>query len=389
MSGMRASTVALTTYAGAALDFGLAVTLRLQPKTLLSMLALFAPAVLYAVAFTPIVGASTPTQIARLTSTVVTAASIMFAVVVADEAVDRGAPRWTSYLIALCVGGAVGALSGWPLREALGLRFSFQGRAPEVAVATFAFYHRLDQFLSGVLLGGLATSVHVSRRTALAARRRQREAERARVLARRSMLESQLQSLQARVEPTFLFETLEHIGALYRSNADGANRMLEDLIGYLRAALPHLLESTSSVEQEATLARSWLDIVRRSSPGWHVAVRIDDAVNQARMPALVLLPLVQRAVHDVGPRDLVLHIALLHADGRLRIEVKTSTDAFATTVSAQAQLGQIEARLRALHGTEAHFEIQASASGSGSEARLEFPLESASTRDDRNGRSMP
>jgi len=362
--------------AAIAIDFARAVGRRLRPRNLAVALGVLALAVFFSAAFTPIFGAQTSTLVARLTSTVITAASVLLAIVVADEAVDRGAPRVPSYIVAVFAGAAIGALSGWPLREALGLRFSFQGRAPEADVAVFARYHRLDQFLVGILLGGLATFVHVNRRTALAARRRQHEAERARAGAQRRTLESQLQALQARVEPMFLFETLDRIHALYRGNVGEANQMLEDLIVYLRAALPHLRESTSTVEKEATLVRSWLDIVGRSASDWQFEFDVAEAIRDARLPALVLLPLVQRAVAE-GSGALRLRLTAQDVAGRLRLDVWTSTAALAGGIAGQPMLAQIDERLRALHGTEARFEAGASVGDAGSEAHIELPLEAA------------
>jgi len=174
----------------------------------------------------------------------------------------------------------------------------------------------------------------------------------------------------------FLFETLDRIHALYRGNVGEANQMLEDLIVYLRAALPHLRESTSTVEKEATLVRSWLDIVGRSASDWQFEFDLAEAVREARLPALVLLPLVQRAVAE-GSGALRLRLTAQDVAGRLRLDVWTSTAALAGGIAGQPMLAQIDERLRALHGTEARFEAGASVGNAGSEAHIELPLESA------------
>ena len=175
--------------------------------------------------------------------------------------------------------------------------------------------HQLGIAIVCALVGGLATFVLVSRRTALAARQRQQEAERARALAQRKTLESQLQALQARVEPMFLFDTLERIRAAYREDAAVGSAMMEDLILYLRAALPHLRESTSTVAQELRLVRAWLDIVGRGARQWSVDLDAAASRANARLPALVLLPLVQCAVAGVGAAPM-----------RLRLRVESDPD---------------------------------------------------------------
>ena len=57
----------------------------------------------------------------------------------------------------------------------------------------------------------------------------------------RQTQESRLQAMQATIEPEFLFDTLAHVESLQASDPKGAARMLDDLIVYLRAALPQLL----------------------------------------------------------------------------------------------------------------------------------------------------
>jgi hypothetical protein len=336
-----------------AVDFSATPAGRSRLRPLLAGLVILGLGIFVSFGIAPVWDAQPTTQHARLTSHVVTALALFVAVVIADKLVERGARRGPTYALAVVCGALVGALAGWPLREALGLRFSFEGRANAHDLAQFALFHRLDQLLIGILLGGLATFVHVNRRTALAARRRQHEAERARARAQRRTLESQLQALQARVEPMFLFDTLERVRALYRVDAGAAGAMLEDLIVYLRAALPHLRESTSTLDKETTLVRSWFDIVARAAPDARFELAVDAALRGLPVPALVLLPLVQQAVGDTAASSLRLRLRAARAGDLLRIEVSTSTAAFAGGGGDRAQLEQIAQRLRALYGERA------------------------------------
>jgi hypothetical protein len=315
-------------------------------------------------------------KIARLIEVTVMGILIVIAIMAADEAVDRGMPRAITYVVAVVGAAVVGALVGWEVRAALG--FGFPSPGPNVTLNPAQPYlHRVDVATIGALVGGLATFVHVNRRTALAAQRRQHEAERARSRARRRTLESQLQALQARVEPMFLFGTLQRIRHLYRTDAAAASAMLEDLIVYLRAALPHLRESTSRVGQELTLARSWLDIVSRSAKDWHCEFDIADSLRDARIPALVLLPLVQCAVADAGAASLRLQVRVRGDARRLCVDVHTSSDAFAAGLAVNPLLEQISERLSALYGHSAEFTARRSNDAQGSDARIQLPLESS------------
>ncbi len=65
-----------------------------------------------------------------------------------------------------------------------------------------------------------------------------RNAELERANTQRDLLESRLQVVQAQVDPTLLFDGLADVHRLYRINSSTAAARLDELIAYLRAALP-------------------------------------------------------------------------------------------------------------------------------------------------------
>jgi hypothetical protein len=301
----------------------------------------------------------------RIAHNAVTALVILVAVLVADQAVDRGLRPLPAYAVAIVAASIAGSFLGHEIREALRLPDNLPPITP-----LFPWMRRIEVAFIGMFLGSLATVAHVSRRNALAARRRQGEAEKARAHAQRIKLESELQALQARIEPEFLFETLHRIRDLYRVDAGAAGAMLGDLIAYLRAALPHLRESVSTVERELSLARAWLDIVGRSTSGLAVDVEVDPAIREAPLPALVLLPVVQRALADAQCPVQRLHIAAKRRDASLHFCIETNTAAF--DESAAGSLQPLGDRLRALYGDSASLRVGTTADGS--RAEVEIPL---------------
>ena len=310
--------------------------------------------------------ASTMAKLSRLTHTGLAALFVVVAVLAADEAVARGLRPLPTYTVAIVGAAVLGSFAGLELLPLFRLNYNQPRMSP-----LFAWVRRADVVIICSLVGGLATFAHVSRRNALAALGRQRDAEEARARAERRTLESELQALQARVEPGFLFDTLDRIRALYRVDAAVAGATLEDLIAYLRAALPHLRESASTLGQELELARAWLDIVGRPMAALQVEVETDPALAAARLPAMVLLPLVQRALSDAGGGAVSLRIGAAARGARLWLEVATSTAAFAgDRAGASDALGE---RLRALYAGRASLRAEAAPPGSRSE--LEIPLE--------------
>jgi LytS/YehU family sensor histidine kinase len=125
--------------------------------------------------------------------------------------------------------------------------------------------------------------------------------------------------------------------------------MLGALIAYLRTALPRLRESSSSIGREIDLVRAYVDVMRVSA-GSAIALDIDMAqsVRDARMPAMLLLPLVNLAVRR---RCDAIRIRARQDAGKLRVSVSQGASAVAD--EDRQELADIRARLRALYNEEA------------------------------------
>ncbi|MFL6698072.1 MAG: sensor histidine kinase [Vitreoscilla sp.] len=296
------------------------------------------------------------------------------AMLACDEAVARGARRWRTYLLATL---AACLAATWIQYEALiALSWDDMGHPGDDWVQP------LGVFSSHWLYCTIACVVYVNRRTAHLAGRRLHEAELARASSRRRTLESRLQAMQARVEPQFLFNTLAQVRELYLRDAQAASRMLEDLIAYLRAALPHLRESSSTLGQEVALARAYLDIMRiRLGEKLRFEIELPQAVAGARMPPMMLLPLIDHAlVYGLQPGrpggD--IHIATHVRDGRIVLAITDSGAAFLPDAQAD-DLEGIARRLHALYGDDARFELERIVER-GTRATLEIPYEIADGR---------
>ena len=126
--------------------------------------------------------------------------------------------------------------------------------------------------------------------------------------------EAGLIELQSRVQPHFLFNTLNTAIALVRVDPTRAEEVLEDLSELFRAALG-ALEGDSTLGEEIRLARLYLDIEgMRFGKRLEVEWDIDDSIAHVRVPSLLLQPLVENAVrHGVEPND---------AGGRVQIRAR-------------------------------------------------------------------
>jgi len=302
-------------------------------------------------------------------------AFVVMAVVIADEAVSRGARRWPTYLAAVFVACALAAWAQWELVAALGWDL---GMPPAVRPT-----QPLLVFFGAFLYSTLACCVYVNLETSRSAAQRMHQAALGRAQSRRRTLQSRLQAMQARVEPQFLFNTLAQVRELYDDDPAVAGRVLDDLISYLRAALPHLRESSSTLGQEIDLARAYLDIMRvRLGDRLRFEIDVPEAARSARMPPMMLLPLIDHAlVHGLQPSSDIGSLAIRTeaAAGRLRLTVTDSGVSFLPD-SNGGQLENIAQRLTALYGDDARFELDRMRER-GTRATLEIPYEHADSSD--------
>lgn len=213
--------------------------------------------------------------------------------------------------------------------------------------------------ICGFVTAGYRFSQRTSQRLA---RLRARELERAQLTRR--MVESRLQAMQACIEPQFLFDTLGDIERLHRDQPRIAIRLIDELIVYLRAALPHLRESTSTVAKEAELALAWFNIRRlRAGTGPALAIDVGHEAAAARLPPMILLPLVDHLLGDPALHpDAALDIEARAADRRLRI-VLALRDASLGVSGTRDTLGGVRERLHLLYGDAATLVLGANAQG--------------------------
>jgi two-component system sensor histidine kinase AlgZ len=138
---------------------------------------------------------------------------------------------------------------------------------------------------------------------------------------------ARLGDLQARIRPHFLFNTLNSAIALVREDPAKAEAMLEDLSELFRQALAEPGESVTLAD-EIALAQRYLAIEQvRFGDRMLVRWDIDPSANAARLPPLLLQPLVENAVkHGVesSPERARLLISTRRRRGMVLIEVVNS-----------------------------------------------------------------
>ena len=163
--------------------------------------------------------------------------AVLFAVLVADQLSPPTRRRYWPYVLAVAIGVLVGtALVSILTQRVLGLGVGYRASGPDAQFRAFFFRHATHAFV----VFGLVTCVYVSHRWAAHRTRALRAIQLDHAEMEKRLLDSHLAALQAQVEPGFLRETLERLERAYETDAATADRMLQDLIVYLRAAIPRI-----------------------------------------------------------------------------------------------------------------------------------------------------
>jgi hypothetical protein len=121
-------------------------------------------------------------------------------------------------------------------------------------------------------------------------------AELERAKTERATMESRLKVIQARVEPELLFGVLADVRRRYEHDRQAADALLDDLIAYLRAALPQMRGGASTFGREAALAEAYLKVIPAGREGrLSIVLQIAPEIGDLPFPPMVLLPLVHAA----------------------------------------------------------------------------------------------
>jgi two-component system sensor histidine kinase AlgZ len=194
----------------------------------------------------------------------------------------------------------------------------------------------------------------------------------------RAEARSRLDALQARIRPHFLFNSMNTIAALTRSNPARAEEAVEDLSDLFRATLRDS-DRPLTVEEELELTRIYQRIEQlRIGARLTVAWDLEGVPVRAKMPSLTLQPLLENAIYH--------GIELLDAGGTVTIAGRVDGDrlVFAVTNPVprsgpfqrhghRLALDNIRERLRLAYGERAGVEVESDSESY--RVTLGFPLE--------------
>jgi signal transduction histidine kinase len=292
---------------------------------------------------------------------------------------------WSAQMAAMAVAAWFLPLEGGRWRRSIPAILGVAGAVATVRVAVvhgmfglppgLAAIELLPQYVVGLLSGagaGYAIFYYF--------RRRDREEVAARLDA--ALARANVQLLEMRTDPHFLFNTLNSVAALLERHPGDAVELLGALKRLVARAETTAARATVPLDEEMELVRAYLQIEqRRLGARLSVAWRVDPAAGAAPIPRLVLQTLVENAVrHGIAPlrRGGTVEIGARTRGGRLQAWVRDDGAGLRAAAGGREGIGLAgtAARLRHLYGADHRFEVSARAEG-GVEARIDIPLETA------------
>ncbi len=212
---------------------------------------------------------------------------------------------------------------------------------------------------AGLSIGIYSTLRERLEETALQLRTKELERERALKLA----TEAQLASLESRIHPHFLFNTLNSISSLIPEDPARAERLVEQMAALLRFSLDANQSGLVPLASELKIVGDYLEIERARFGDrlrYHIDVPAD--LNESQIPPLSLQTLVENSIKYAIAPDRAggeIRITGARSDGVFRVEVSDPGPAFQLeSAPAGHGLDNLKGRLSTLFGDRAALLLQ-------------------------------
>lgn len=285
---------------------------------------------------------------------------------------------------AVCLHAAVALLATTlHLCLSVGLAWILDRDQPANAVSVWLSHLRLENFPNMWLYRlNLHPVMYAAIVAALAARD---AAKRSVIEATRSarleeqLARAQLEVLSLQLQPHFLFNALNALAELAHEEREDARRMLHDLRGLLALSFERATRTEVTLSEELDFVRAYAAIQSRRFRGLFVHMQADAAALSARVPHLLLQPLVENAIrHGLARRGCRVEVRAWREGDDLRIDVLDDGGGLARSPGATYGLGlrNTQARLAYLHGAAQRLELDERPEG-GVRARVALPFRTA------------
>jgi len=194
------------------------------------------------------------------------------------------------------------------------------------------------------------------------------------------LMAARIQALSSQINPHFLFNALNSISSLVRSQPEAARELIAKLSNLLRERLQSRDQFVTLREELDTIDQYLAIEAVRFGPQLRVAKRIEPEALDAIVPSMILQPLVENSIKHGLTKKIgggTISLRAFRQNGRSIIEVAddglgmTPAD-LENALTAGIGLSNVSERLRVTYGDHSALQLT-SAQGQGTCARLEIP----------------
>jgi two-component system LytT family sensor kinase len=198
----------------------------------------------------------------------------------------------------------------------------------------------------------------------------------------RMLMQARLDALTAQINPHFLFNTLNSIASLVRSDPDTARTVIFKLSNILRQLL-RKNETFSPLRDELAFVDDYLsiEVIRFGPEKLRIVKEIEEETLPLMVPSMLLQPIVENAIrHGLSPRveGGTILLRSCRQNGRLLLEVSDNgvgipqrrlKDIYQQGIG----ISNVQERLRVLYGSDFVMQIESPPSG-GASIMIRIPV---------------
>lgn len=206
-----------------------------------------------------------------------------------------------------------------------------------------------------------------------------------------ALAQAQMQALKSQLQPHFFFNALHSISSLMRDDVEAADEMITRLSDLLRVSLKTDTAQEIPLLKEIQVVETYVEIEKmRFSDRLQFTCDLDEDTLQAKVPALILLPLIENAVrHGIGQRSEpgAIMVSARQWNGALKLTLSNDTRPGSGRIIEGIGLAGTRIRLMQHYGRAAVFAYTFAPEGVMTvEIKLPFVLENSSYANPRSHR---
>jgi sensor histidine kinase YesM len=281
--------------------------------------------------------------------------AILFGQTLIEKLVARRVRLVPAVLVVLLLFGAVGCLMAQAILNWIGVEHSTDFWREYFGTLRFAVLLAATFGMGAFFYGSMRERLRETEK-------KLHEKEIAEERLRKLVVEAQLRSLESRLHPHFLFNTLNSISSLIAVNPARAEQIVGRLGALLRSSLDNTNHPLIALDQELTMVEDYVDIEKvRFGDKVRARIEVGDGLRRAKVPPLSIQSLVENAVkYAITPQREGGEVLVTAAatNGSLRVEVSDTGPGFELgAIPAGHGLDNLVGRLDALFGSKGQLKV--------------------------------